>query len=334
MSSLTWGQVVDSFNPAIEVPKLRVGSSTLECALEYANAGWYVLPVLPATKHAGSVLGKGWQDKSSRNPEVIKSWFLSSSNDLALHVGKSGALVLDVDDPEQLTNDLIKIITDPQVPFQSTRINGNPLRGHYVFSTPPKVKFGNSLGELSRGWGDVRGENGIICVYPSRHSKPDGAYRWVRQGPLPTIPFSLASKLRRLTREYKPSLSSKEAVSFITKNSKDEFAELLETRLAYIRKNTPMSGGRHTFYQSAICLALKDSACGFYPAERALNKIEDTFNACKPIEEQTSSEFEGMALWAIAQISEITLEEKAIHTFRNAPHLCADIAKWVQSHGN
>ena len=334
MSSLTWGQVVDSFNPAIEIPKLRVGSSTLECALEYAKAGWYVLPVLPATKHAGSVLGKGWQDKTSRDPEIITRWFQSSSHDLALHVGRSGALVLDVDDPEQLPANLLEIISDPQVPFQSTRISGQPLRGHYVFSTPPKVKFGNSLGKLSRGWGDVRGENGIICVYPSQHSKPGGAYRWVRQGPLPTLPFSLSSKLSRLTGAYKPSLSSKEAVSFIKNNSKDEFAELLEFRLTYIRKNSPGTGGRHTFYQSAICLALKDSACGFYPAERALNQIEDTFNACKPIEEQSSSEFEGMALWAIAQISEITLEEKALHTFRNAPHLCADIAKWVQSHGN
>lgn len=51
----------------------------------------------------GRPRGAGWQDKTSRDPAVIRKWFPDSSDrGVFLHCGRSGLVVLDVDKPENL----------------------------------------------------------------------------------------------------------------------------------------------------------------------------------------------------------------------------------------
>lgn len=171
----------------------------LDAALAYAAAGWYVLPVRPESKHAGSVLGKGWQDKSSRDSQTIAAWFAGTSYGLALHVGRSGAVVFDVDDPQAIPRVLAEAIVESKPPNQSTR-EGDKLRGHYVYAAEPG-SVGNSAGGLEgneRHWGDVRGLNGIIVVAPTPHSKAaeGGRYWWRVAGGVPPLPPALAAALR------------------------------------------------------------------------------------------------------------------------------------------
>src|SRR5690606_28469462 len=89
-------------------PDLDPGDSGLiRAAIQYAQHGWYVLPVRTdgdpkRRKQPGSVVGKGWPTKSSRDPQVIADWFTGTTHGIALHCGRSGAVVLDVDAPDKL----------------------------------------------------------------------------------------------------------------------------------------------------------------------------------------------------------------------------------------
>jgi hypothetical protein len=158
------------------VPGITPDMDTLAAALAYAKAGWYVLPVKRGTKKPGSVVGDHWQDKSSRDPKQIAAWFAGTDYGIALHVGRSGAIVFDVDKPDKLPDILRRHLVS--APFQSTRPDV-PGRGHYVFLQPPGRTIGNSNGRLGTGWGEVRGLNGVIIAEPTEHLD-GGRYHWDR----------------------------------------------------------------------------------------------------------------------------------------------------------
>ncbi len=80
---------------ALSIPDVD-GMDTLTAALEYAKSGWYVIPVAKDTK-APTVVGKGWHKQSSKDPEQLVAWFAGADHALGLHVGRSGAIVFDVD---------------------------------------------------------------------------------------------------------------------------------------------------------------------------------------------------------------------------------------------
>jgi len=187
----------DAGSPAFSViPVIDEGVDVCGAALAYAAAGLYVLPIDARTKNAGSVLGRGWHLKSSRDPQEIVSWFPGTNHGLAVHLGPSGLMAFDVDNPGQLPAVLAKLFAASDPPFQSTR-TGQPGRGHFLFRVPPGRSFGNSLGGLPAGWGDVRGNNGIIVVAPTLHSRAEqgGCYRWKSAGTIPELPTAIADLL-------------------------------------------------------------------------------------------------------------------------------------------
>ena len=95
--------------------------------------------------------------------------------------GRSGAIIPDIDHPDKVPSILPQAINDLHAPLQSTRPD-EPGRVHAVFACPPGRMFGNSTGRLGKGWGEIRGANGVIIVAPSVH--PDGGcYHWIRTGP-------------------------------------------------------------------------------------------------------------------------------------------------------
>jgi hypothetical protein len=103
------------------VPDITDDMDVLTAALAYADARWYVLPTDPAIdiKHPGTVVGKDWQAKSIRDPKQITAWFAATNYGIALHCGRSGAVVFDVDHPDKLPEILCKHLQ--YAPFQSTR---------------------------------------------------------------------------------------------------------------------------------------------------------------------------------------------------------------------
>ena len=168
----------------LTVPVIDPDAGALTAALAYAAAGIYVLPAKCGTKDPGSVVGKGWHTKSSRDPAQIAAWFAGTDHGIALHCGRSGLVVFDVDKPSKVPEVLARHLTSAR--YQSTRPDDFG-RGHYLFAVPPGRTLGNGTGTLGGEWGDVRGLNGVIIVAPSRHAD-GGEYRWLRTGFIPVLP--------------------------------------------------------------------------------------------------------------------------------------------------
>jgi hypothetical protein len=184
----------NGFSPPDElpaIPHVDESMSTLEAAHRYAEAGLYLLPLRAGTKNPGNIVGGNWPDKSTRDIDAFLDWFTLSDLGLALHTGRSGIVVFDVDRPDRVPPVLKRELLRPDVPYQAS--DGTPGRGHYFFRVPPGKSFGTSAGRLSTEWGDVRGGNSVVVLCPSRHARAEegAAYRWIMSGVPPLLPTTL-----------------------------------------------------------------------------------------------------------------------------------------------
>lgn len=161
------------------------GLSAHDAALALADAGLWLLPVALG-KSPGSVVGKDWPAKSTRDRELIDHyWNRPQPYGVAIHTGRSGLVVVDLDIdvlPEEfawLRGGL----------FQSSR-GGRGDRGHYIFTSAET--FRNVKVKLADGEpiGDIKSGNSVILVEPSRHPKAaeGGKYAFVRTGVVPSLP--------------------------------------------------------------------------------------------------------------------------------------------------
>lgn len=301
----------------LAIPAITEEDDTIAAALKYAGAGWYVLPVSRASKHAGSVLGKGWPAKSSRDPEEIVSWFAGSDDSLALHVGRSGAVAFDVDHPEHTPDALSRAIVLTAPPYQSTRA-GIPGRGHYMFTVPEGRKLGNGTGGLGKGWGDVRGLNGIVIVAPSVHEKADqGArYLWEATGIVPELPAFVADLLRD-TGDASDAATDEQVRRFLDQYTASARPELLNGIMTQFA-NALATGSRHEAVVQTTANALREAAAGMYPARLAAGRIfsafADAMATSRDGQERTRSkdsargEFLGVLAWSIGQLTEADIQ--------------------------
>lgn len=288
----------------LSIPDLPDDCSTITAALAYANAGWYVGPCTNDGKHPGSLLGKGWPEQTSRDPEQIVAWWAGTDHGLFLHVGRSGGLVMDVDKPQAmppLLRDAIALL-DP--PFQSTRAN-DPERGHYVFLMPDDRMISAGLGELGKGWGEVRGRNSVIIVQPTRHEKVDegGRYLWQRTGEVPYSP-ELAAALPDAADSADPATDAVVS-AFLAANTDDEQPALLGVVLERFDADVAAGGARHDALRDCAIWACREAYAGRYPAKRAMESLWRRFSKAMKANPTPgrfpSSEFRGVFAWAVAQ---------------------------------
>ena len=331
MTTLKFSDLLKNQHTQISVPCKTEYISILDAALAWAENGFYVLPLDPTTKHAGSVVGVGWPDKSSCDTKQIESWFRPGTNHgLAIHVGKSGAIAFDVDDPTQLPNRLREWITLESVPFQSTR-SGDPLRGHYIFATPKGSNYGNSKGLLKGPWGEVRGKNGIIVVAPTPHSKQadGGQYVWKRTGVVPLLPYALQRLLPEARYQSAQSIDMAEAETFFINYSKGDCEQALENRLAD-GKSRFLRGSRHDACRDLLLVCMKDARAGLYSAKTAVESIANLFFSIKPKDQWSSPrEFVDMVLWAIAQVLQLPEDEIYLHRESQLTINSPQIQDWI-----
>ena len=163
----------------------------LTAALAYAAAGIYVLPVRRGDQEPRQRRRQDWHAKSSRDPQQIAAWFAGTDHGIALHCGRSGLVVFDVDKPEQGARGAGPA---PRVSAVSVHPPRRRPKGPLPFAMPPGRTLGNGTGGLGGEWGEVRGLNGVIVVAPSRHAN-GGEYRWVRTGPVLALPDEIAELL-------------------------------------------------------------------------------------------------------------------------------------------
>lgn len=279
----------------------------LGAALDYAVAGFYVLPINRTTKHAGSVLGKGWPAKSSRDPKVIAAMFAGTGHGLALHLGRSGAMGFDVDNPGKLAAVLTELFAATTPPFQSTRV-GQPGRGHYLFRVPEGRSIGNSLGHLPSEWGEIRGRNGIIVVEPTVHSKAEqgGRYRWESTGIIPMLPDAIADLLPD-AMNADDAATDAEVTAFLATYTEGSKPERLAPIVARYKSKVAAGGSRHDTLVACLTWACKEVIAGYVPARRMRGEFlgvhlsalaDDTHpNGAEP----NRKDFGGALAWALSQ---------------------------------
>jgi hypothetical protein len=313
----------------LSVPDIDPDQDTLSAALAYARAGWYVLPVDQATKHAGSVLGKSWPAKSSRDPETIIAWFAGTDLALALHVGRSGAVCFDVDRPTELPDLLRAALLTVPPPYQSTREH-DPERGHYLYAAPDGRSLGNSNGALGKSWGEVRGKNGIVVVAPSIHEKHEqgGRYEWARTGPLPMLPAVLAEQLPD-AGDSSDAATDREVLAFLNAHVGNARPELLSGVLTRWDAATRAGESRHGATLTAAAWAMREAAAGLYPAIEAAQKLRTYFTMVMSVSRddqervltpgQAGAEFGGILAWAIAQTAHTSPASTAAAVDERAP---------------
>lgn len=295
----------------VVIPDYDPEADTLATALRVAGGGCYVGPVRRGSKHPGSILGKGWHTRTSRDPETIVAWFAGTDHGLFIHAGRSGLVVLDVDHPEVMPDVLASALHAHPAPMQSTRAGADPGRGHYVYRVPNGRRFGNSTGRLGKGWGDVRGLNGIVVVAPSEHPEAEhgGRYAWHRTGPVPVLPDELADALPDADPAA-DAATDQDVARFRDEHDRALRSRLLEAVVADFTKRVDRGESRHEAAVTATCWAAREALADVYPAGEALDRLEDAFVAvmatgragARTLEEKPArAEFAGIAAWAVAQ---------------------------------
>lgn len=261
----------------LSVPELDADIDPLTAALAYADAGCYVLPVKAGSKHPGSVVVNDWHTLSSREPKQIAAWFVGTDYGIALHVGRSGLLAVDVDAPGKLHPLLRQAIDETSPPFQSTRAD-EPGRGHYLFRQPPGRTLGNSTGKLGDGWGEMRGKNGVIILAPSVHADAgDGArYLCQRVGPVPVLPAYVADELPD-AEDACDAASDATVAAFLAEHTAAGRPELLDGLLRAFTRKVEAGESRHQAAVTAVVGAMKEARAGYYDAVTAADTLQAAF---------------------------------------------------------
>ena len=301
------------------VPDLDDDTDTLTAALAYAKCGLYVVPLRRGAKHPGSVVGQGWHRQSSRDPEKLVAWFAGTSHGIALHLGPSGAIAFDVDDPDQMPTVLGEAIERDHPPFQATRANVEG-KGHYLYAAPFERRFGNSTGRLDKGWGEVRGYNGVIAVQPSEHAKAHegGQYKWVRTGRCPPLPGDLAALLTG-AGDTVDTARDADIRAFCQRHTEQKAPQMLTAVIDGFRRDVSEGGSRHDAAVTAACWAAREARVGTYGAGSAFQWLRGEFVAAMTgprrgsdrvlPETDARSEFAGIVAWAVAQANAADLAE-------------------------
>ena len=156
-----------------------------ECAVEYVNTGWSVLPVRPDEKRPYMTNWLVYQHTRATR-EMVESWFANLSGaGVGLVTGRiSNVVVLDVEKWCKIPlEDLLK-----KYPTQMVAKSGGG--GYHLYYAYPQGvgKVSNRVGIFEGA--DLRADGGFVVLPPTRH--PSGnRYEWIVKGPLGVFPRSL-----------------------------------------------------------------------------------------------------------------------------------------------
>lgn len=303
---------------ALTIPVITDEMDNLTAALEYVKAGWYVLPTDPRKdgKDPGSVVGGRWPAKSSRDPKQITAWFAGTDYGVALHCGRSGAVVLDVDDPENVPDE-VALVMESGGPYQSTR-KDQPTRGHYLVYNNTGRRIGNGLGKLATTpkWGEVRGANGVIIAAPSAHTE-GGHYRWERTGPVLPLPDYVAEALPD-SQNPEDTATDAQVKAFVDTHTKSERPEILKGLVNALKSKLDRGASCHMSTLGIVTSAMAEAAAGFYPAREALTALWEVYRATATTGTSTGRvltageakhDFAGILSWAVGQANAGNIEK-------------------------
>ncbi len=304
-------RTVDGTEPYI--PELPPDAGNLDAALTYGAAGLYLLPTAPDDiKNPGSRVGLRWQDKSHNDIETLAMWF-ASSDGIAIDLGHSGLVVIDVDKPELLADWLFDALKDAGPPYQQTRPD-TPGRGHYIFRQPEGRVIGNGKGQLNGMGLDVRGDNGVIILQPTQHPE-GGKYRWIRTGAVPVLPDVIAEKLAD-TSDRESAATDAEVAAFIAEHTRASTPGRMKGWLSFWDAAVRQQDSRHDTMVQLAPWVMEEVRCGCYSAADVCALLRSMFVAAKTREyngsapmssARANAEFDSLLAWAVAQAKKHTI---------------------------
>lgn len=242
----------------------------LQAALQYAEIGWHVFPIVPGRKEP--MTKNGVLDASCELEQIKLWWGDNPTANIGLACGeKSGVYVVDVDfDIDKNIDGFVALdkLTDrwPDTVTQYTPRGGR----HYFFQTkdPPRNK--NNFKEGI----DIRGEGYYVLLAPSVH--PNGKmYQWV-EGKAPLdIPFAEYPRCMRPEKVEIVPVAPLPKLDISTD-------EKLRRASAYLAQCAPAKqgkGGHDALFWAATCMVhgfeLRDN--------EALSLLENEYNPqCLP----------------------------------------------------
>lgn len=245
-----------------------------------------MIPTRPGkeAKNPGSLLRSRWQERSTRDRATAQQYWCGegrTDRGIALHAGKSGAVIFDVDKPDALPGWMRKAFA--QAPYFTTSESGR--RRHYVFRQPVGRIIGNSLGSLPKGWGQVRGLNGVVAVFPTVHpeqadrsSAKDpsdlGMYRIGRPGVVRALPTELAKHLVDATPETVECVTDAAVAQFLDAHKGATHPRMINGPL---RAFADRDGGRYDAARDSLCWAMREAYAGAYSAREAHDALADLY---------------------------------------------------------
>lgn len=308
------------------IPEIGNDAENLSAALAYAANGIYVLPVARGTKNPGSRVGKVWQDKSSTDAETIIAWYAGTDDGIAIDIGRSGLIVIDVDHPELMPDWLTRLIHTAKPPMQQTRPSV-PDRGHYIFAQPPGRRIGCGRGKLTGMGLDIKGAGGVIIAAPTQHPEPDGHYRWLVTGEIPILPFPLTEMLSD-TAQADSAATDNEVAEYIAAHTGNADPRIMSSWTRKFKREAAKGNSRHDSMVAILPAALEEAKAGYYPARDVTDLLREVFTQAMidpPSQQDTRklseaaayAEFQGILGWAVAQAASTPVAKTREKTERN-----------------
>lgn len=280
--------------------------SAMAAAFAYIRSGLYIGPLRQGTKNPGSMLGKGWHAKTFNDAESVATWYAGVDLGVFLHCGRSGLVVLDIDEPDAVPTEWWPALD--AMPFQRSR-PANGRRGHYIAKTPPGRRIGNAIGRARKGWGEVRGENGVIVLAPTRHEKADeGArYEWVRSGSIPVLPAIIADLLPDQVGKCTDAASDADVRAFRERATTGTCPPMAVVPLRSFTRAVERGGSRHVEAVRVATWMAEEIAAGLYGSD-ALDTLESLFRGSYTSAERArhrgdGREWGGIVAWAIGRVT-------------------------------
>lgn len=156
-----------------------------EQAQKYAAEGWCVFPV----KHKMPLAH--WRDDSSCDQEQIAQMRWDEATGIGLDCGKSGIVVIDIDNLDSISLLADRLGWDPTSDYTALARTGSG--GLHVYYRAGSDAVRNSASKVVPGV-DVRGFGGYVVLPPSRHES-GGVYEWIRYGDILPIPEKMVEVL-------------------------------------------------------------------------------------------------------------------------------------------
>lgn len=255
------------------------GLSAYKSAMAYSEGNLYVLPVDPTdAKNPGSIVGKGWPSKSTRDADVIDArWNVDSPPSIAIHTGRSGVVAFDFDEDGPIPDEL-SWLKSGQYQLSRPGASGNE-RGIYLFASTETFVSGKLTLTDGTQVGEIRSGNSVFIAAPSVHAKAaTGAeYVWKTHGPVPELPEVARRYLRQLgcdgiARDGGVVADSAAVTQLKADTSaagkRPHALDNLTRDLA--RKDT----GTRDCLRNYLRIAATEARAGFYPFERATAELE------------------------------------------------------------